>query len=178
MAMNKITHFVFGTFHPHLSDNDVTQLYADYLKSEPYKNIRKEEQMYLSAKWQYMRIYFEAEELAEGIRKVNEEFYIKCCLQQRKNQYDKNNEKINEQRRELYALNKEKMHAKEKQYRDSHKEQIYERNKIYTELHKKEINERHKIKVTCECGAVIRHDYMTVHKMSIKHLDFINNIDS
>ena len=124
--MHKITYFVFGIFRPYLSDNDVTQIYTDYLKAEPYKHIRKEEQIHLSAKWQCMRIYFEAEELAEGIRRVNEEFYIKWCLQQ-KNHYDKNTEKINKQRRDLYTLNKEKMHAKEKQYRDSHKDQIYER---------------------------------------------------
>ena len=70
------------------------------------------------------------------------------------------------------------MHAKEKQYRDSHKEQVYERVKTYTEEHREELNEKRKLKVTCECGAVIRHDYMTVHKRSTKHLDFINNIDS
>ena len=178
MAMNKITHLVFGSFYPHLPDNDIALLYTKYLKSESYANIRKEEQIYLAAKWHYLQKYFETEELAEGIRKVNEEFYRKCCSQQRKTHYEKNIEKINAQRRECYERNKDKLHANEKKYRDSHKEQIYERIKKYAEANKDEINEKRKSKVTCECGAVVRHDYMVVHKRSIKHLDFINNIDS
>ena len=174
MAKNKITHLVFGSFYPHLPDNDIALLYTKYLKSENYATIRKEEQIYLAAKWNYLQKYFETEELAEGIRKVNEEFYRKCCSQQRKTHYEKNIEKINAQRRECYERNKDKMHANDKKYRDSHKEQIYERTKRYTEEHREELNEKRKLKITCECGAVVRHDYMVVHKRSTKHLDFLN----
>ena len=71
MTINKITHFVFGTFHPHVSDNDVTVIYNDFLNSQPCNNVRKEEQTYLSSKWLYMRKYFEAEVLVEGVRKIN-----------------------------------------------------------------------------------------------------------
>ena len=67
------------------------------------------------------------------------------------------------------------MHEKEKRYRDTHKEQVYERIKKYTELHKDEINEKHKIKVTCECGAQVRRDYLATHKRSIKHIEFLKN---
>ena len=173
--MNKLTHLIFGSYYPCISDRDMTRTCVEYVNSENFKSIRNEEQNYLIGKWQYLREFFEAEELAECIENANEQFYKMWSSQQRKIYYDKNAEKIRQQSKTLYERNKEKMHEKEKRYRDTHKEQVYERTKKYTELHKDEINEKHKIKVTCECGAQVRRDYLATHKRSIKHIEFLKN---
>ena len=97
--MNKITHLVFGSYYPCIADRDMTRTCVEYVNSEQFKNIRSEEQKYLIGKWQYLREFFEAEELAECIEKANDAFYSRWYSQQRKIYYDNNSEKIKQQKR-------------------------------------------------------------------------------
>ena len=173
--MNKLTHLIFGSYYPCIADRDMTRTCVEYVNSEQFKIIRSEEQLYLIEKWHYLREHFEAEELVGIIQKANEEFYSRWYSQQRKAYYNNNIEKMQLQGRESYGRNKVKRLEQQKQYRETHKEQVYERIKKYTELHKDEINEKHKIKVTCECGAQVRRDYLATHKRSIKHIEFLKN---
>ena len=48
--------------------------------------------------------------------------------------------------------------------------------KRYNELHREQINKRRGEKVVCECGAVIRIDYLAEHKKSIKHKENISKL--
>ena len=173
--MNKITHLMFGSYYPCIADKNMLLTCTKYLHAEQYKNIKTEEQKYLVEKWKYLREYFEAEELVGFIQQANDGFYSRWYSQQRKIYYDKNNEKIKQQAKESYERNKDKILEREKIYRGSHKEQIYKTIKKYAKANKDKINEKCKIKVTCECCTEIRRDYVTKHKLSIKHIQFMEN---
>jgi uncharacterized membrane protein YheB (UPF0754 family) len=80
-----------------------------------------------------------------------------------KERYEDNKEKILEQMKERYENNKEKRKEQMKEYYQENKEKRKEQNKEYYEK-----------KVICECGCEVRTDYLSKHKRTTKHTNFIN----
>jgi len=94
--------------------------------------------------------------------------------ERKKEWHEDNKEKIKEYEKEYYENNKEKI----KQYCEDNKEKILEYQKDYRENNKEKIKECKKEygskKVMCECGCEVRRDWLSKHKRSIKHINFIN----
>lgn len=69
-----------------------------------------------------------------------------------------------------------------KQWRKENKEQIAQQRKEYYETNKQIIiakqEEKRKIKITCECGTVMRKDSIYKHKKTKKHLKYIEEKNS
>ena len=170
---NNFTIRIFGLYDPYISDNKLIQLYIAYKKSESYKKIIQEQVVYLREKWNYMRMFFEAESLIDDIEKVNIDFKCKWNLEQRKIYYDKNTDKIRKQKRDLYYKNRETILEQERKYRQSHKEQINEKSKVYNQTHKDKINARRNAKITCVCGVTISKGYIHKHEKTMKHIQFL-----
>lgn len=86
--------------------------------------------------------------------------------------------KNKEHRKQWLKQNKEKIiHANKKYYKEN-KEKIIQQQKEYYEENKKVIEEKRKIKITCQCGSVIRKPGLSEHKKSNKHLKYIEEINS
>ena len=172
--MEKIALIKFGFFDPYFIDTKMSKLFDEFRKSEQYKQIVRLQKELFVEKYNFLRNFFDAEEIYRELQFVNDEFRIKCMQEQRKVYYDTNKEKINQQQREAYARNKEKHHEREKEYRETHKEQINEKNRRYQQSHKEEIKAKKSEKVTCECGAVIARNSITEHKKSNRHYFKLN----
>ena len=79
--------------------------------------------------------------------------------------------------------NKNDLLKKEQEYIDIYENICVNKQKAYTGLSIQEYNKqyrknnRQKIseKITCACGAVVRNDYLSKHKRTKKHINFINN---
>ena len=85
----------------------------------------------------------------------------------KKEYLEDNKEKIKEEKKEYYENNKEKRKEQMKEYNKEYKQNNKEKIKEYM----KEYNSK---KVTCECGCEVRRYYLTQHKRTIKHTNFIN----
>ena len=88
--------------------------------------------------------------------------------------------------KEHYQDNKNKKLEYQKDYQKDNKESIkeyqqnyYKNNKQkcseYAKINKEKILERKKIKMTCDCGSVIRKNDFSRHCRSKKHQSFLNN---
>jgi predicted patatin/cPLA2 family phospholipase len=115
-------------------------------------------------------------------------------LEKHKEYYQNNKEKLLEKHKEYRENNKEKIKEYKKEYRENNKEKIkqyyddnkekikeyYDDNKEKLKEYKKEYRENNKEKIkekiTCKCGSCIRKDYITKHKKSIKHQQFIESL--
>ena len=75
----------------------------------------------------------------------------------------------NAEKKEYYEKNVDKILRVNKKYREEHQEELKDKCKQYNESHREQISRRRGEKVTCECGAIVRRDYMTQHKKSEKH---------
>lgn len=71
-------------------------------------------------------------------------------------------------KKEWYQDNKEDIAQREKKYREANREIINRRREQYYK------NNR----MTCECGSVIRRDYLRMHKKTKKHMEYIKNVVS
>ena len=83
-----------------------------------------------------------------------------------------NKEYINEKQKKYYEEHKEERNEYAKKYRENNKEKISEKKKKYYE-NNKELNK----KITCECGAIVRKDYIAKHRKTKKHISFFNNTE-
>ena len=119
----------------------------------------------------------------EHIKKYYE-IYNENHKEDNKIYYENNKEHIKEVHKIYYENNKEHIKEESKIYRENHKEEkkIYRENnkehikevkKTYRENNKETIKENSGRKITCECGSIIRHAYMYIHKKSIKHLNYL-----
>ena len=88
---------------------------------------------------------------------------MKITKKKLKNTMKKNKEKIKNKKKEYYENNKEKRKEQMKEYYQENKEKRKEQNKEYYEK-----------KVICECGCEVRTDYLSKHKRTTKHTNFIN----
>ena len=76
-------------------------------------------------------------------------------------------------KQEWYENNREIILEKLKQYRNDNREKILEHKKNHYENNKQIILEKAKEKITCECGSIIRKDFMLKHEKTLKHKNFI-----
>ena len=150
----RITTAIYGKYDPDTTDKTLLKLQNEYRHSGAIKRIKDEEEKYLLEKWYFMRKFFGAENLCEDIMRINEEFRVRWIMQKKKEYYEKNVDKI-------LRVNKK--------YREEHQEELKDKCKQYNESHREQISRRRGEKVTCECGAIVRRDYMTQHKKSEKH---------
>ena len=103
-------------------------------------------------------------------------------LNRREGKYTKANKCVNKliagrTQKEWREDNKEKLAEKYKEYYEKNKEKIAERKKKWYENNreklKEQMRESHKVKVTCECGCIIRKGDLATHKKSNKHLELM-----
>ena len=119
----------------------------------------------------------------ERYKKKKREYYEKNKkeINEKGKIYRENNkEKLTEKKKLYYENNKEEIAEKGKIYRENNKEKIAEREKKWRENNREEINrrkrERAAVKVTCECGCIVRTDNLTEHKKTQKHFDTLKNL--
>jgi len=73
--------------------------------------------------------------------------------------------------KQYYLDNKDK----KKEYYLDNKDKKKEYQKKYNEVNKKNISEKKRVKMTCECGSVVRKTDIQRHYKSKKHLKYIEN---
>ena len=107
--------------------------------------------------------------------------------QLKKEHYENNKEKIAQLHKEYYEENKEKIIQKNKEYNKENKEKIMQYMKEYNKKNKEKLlkqmkeyrqnnKEKMKVKITCECGAVVRRYGITRHRKTKKHQEYVNSI--
>ena len=128
---------VFGQYDPYIADSDLWKIKSEYIKSEYFKSLKREESIYLLEKWNFLRNFFEAENLYHEIQEATYSFIKKWDSQQRKIYHEKNADKIRQQQREGYHRNREIRLLQCKKYSETHKEQIYEKKSIMKHTEKK-----------------------------------------
>ena len=103
-------------------------------------------------------------------------------LNRREGEYTKANKCVNKliagrTRKEYYEDNKEYIKEYNKEYNKDNKEKIAEQKKEYyennIEKRKEQMKAYGKVKITCECGCIIRKDVLARHKKSNKHLELM-----
>jgi len=78
-----------------------------------------------------------------------------------------------EQMKQYYEQNKDKIRQQHKQWREANKEARNKQRKQYRQDNKEKIRQREKIKITCECGLVVRKCSIARHRRSQRHQRFI-----
>ena len=111
-------------------------------------------------------------ELRQKEREYMEEY--KPSLNINKAQQDEEERK--EYLKEYFETNKEELSKKHKEYHKTNREEILEKQKKYRETNKEEIRDKAKVKVSCECGTIVRKSDIARHYKSKKHINFINTI--
>jgi uncharacterized protein (DUF433 family) len=88
-----------------------------------------------------------------------------------------NKEKIKEGLKNYRNQNKEKIKEVLKNYRNQNKEKIKEGHKNYRNQNKELIREKAKVKMTCECGIILRKHNKVRHYKSLKHIKYMESIN-
>jgi len=91
-----------------------------------------------------------------------------------KDWYQENKEKMKEYNKEYRNDNKEYYKEYHKEYRNENKEKMKEKSKEYRNANKEKISEKSKVKMTCECGSVVRKYEIKRHIRSKKHKEYHN----
>lgn len=76
-------------------------------------------------------------------------------------------------KKEYYNDNKDKIKILNREYKNNNKDKIAERNKIYRQKNM----DKKKEKYTCECGSELTLCKKSRHEKSIKHMNYINNLN-
>ena len=102
---------------------------------------------------------------------------LNCSIPTRtkKEYYEDNKEVLLEKKKEYYNDNKEIINEKYKEWYNDNKEVIKQRQKEYRQKNKYVISEKNKIKMTCDCGTVVRKSDFARHKKTKKHIEYLNN---
>ena len=87
-----------------------------------------------------------------------------------KEHYQANIESIKKQRAQHYQENKEVKHTMNIEYYKKNKQRIKTKVSEYRNANKDKRNARDKANVTCECGAVVRRDYISRHRNTSAHI--------
>lgn len=87
-----------------------------------------------------------------------------------KNYREKNKIQVEERSKKHYEENKEKIIMRSRKFYEENKDIIHQKQKIYREKNK--LYE----KITCECGAIVSKGYLTEHKKTKKHINYINSL--
>ena len=80
----RITTAIYGKYDPDTSDKTLWKLLNEYRCSDVFRIINEEEEKYLLEKWNFVRKFFEAENLCEDILRINDEFRLNWIKQKRK----------------------------------------------------------------------------------------------
>ena len=109
----------------------------------------------------------------------------KQYYEENKEVISRNNKLYVENHREETKAYKQKWYKENKEYRAKqsrdwyklNREEIIEQKKQYYKDHKKQIQERKKQNITCECGSIIRKVCLPSHIKSLKHQNYINQMN-
>mgnify|MGYP003679851819 CR=1 FL=1 len=101
----------------------------------------------------------------------NKDIIIQKC----KEYYQANKDDIKEYKKEYQLKNKDKIKEIQKEYYQDNKDKLKEKQKEYRLQNKDKFKEINKVKITCECGCLIRKSNILKHKQSKKHLDLIQS---
>jgi len=107
------------------------------------------------------------------IEMVNSSLNTRVPGRTKKEYDDTHKEQLRQYGKEYRETHKEQKREYDKEYRETHKEEKKEWGKEYYQKHKEEILEKGKIKMTCECGSVVRRYYITTHRKSKKHQAYL-----
>ena len=118
--------------------------------------------------------YQDTKEQREQYRQQYYEQNKQKVLQQTKGYRRKNKEVIAQRDKRYRRANRDKIKQRKKEYYESNKEAIAQRNKRYQQVNKDKLRQREKIKITCECGSVVRKNDIARHRRTQKHQRFIN----
>lgn len=85
--------------------------------------------------------------------------------------------------KQYYQANRERIAQRGKKYREANREKIAQKKKEYRQANREKIAQRvekyyKNNRMTCECGSVIRRDYLRMHKKTKKHMNYIKNVVS
>jgi len=161
---------------------------------EDKESLLRRERYYLEklgAKLNKVRPIITIEEHKETIKQNSKEHYEQNrerIKEKRKEYREQNRERINEKAKEHYKQNRERIKEKVKEYREQNKERINEKAKEHYEQNKQKIKEyreqnrelikkKAKEKITCECGSIIVKYTKQRHYRSIKHQNYLNNLN-
>ncbi len=82
---------------------------------------------------------------------------------------EKNKEVISERRKNYYQLNKEKEKSMHEEYVKNNRQKIRDYDNSWRIKNKDRLNDKRKVKITCECGSIIRKSDKSKHLKSNKH---------
>ena len=97
------------------------------------------------------------------------------CRKHDKKWRDTHKEHIKEYNESYNEENQETIKEKRKEYYQANTETIAEKGKVYRQTHKEIIDAKVGEKIPCECGMLIRRDWMSRHKLSQQHNQQISN---
>ena len=80
-----------------------------------------------------------------------------------------NKQAIINNNRKYRQMNKQAISKKDQEYRQANKQVINEKNREYYQANKQSICAKAIIKITCECGSIIRKNQLSRHQKSAKH---------
>tara|TARA_R110001632_G_scaffold28157_2_gene75218 strand:+ start:36 stop:740 length:705 start_codon:yes stop_codon:yes gene_type:complete len=159
--------------------------YAEQVSFTQARVIEERYRVELKAELNTLKCYCDKKEYYENnkekVKKKSKEYY-EANKEKRavidKEYREKNKIKISEYKKDYSDKNKGKLSEYKKDYYMMNKEKIDEHTKEYREINKEKINERRKEKISCECGCVVTKHHLPRHKLTQKHIDFINNISN
>ena len=79
--------------------------------------------------------------------------------------------------KEYSSKNKEYLKEYQKEYHKNNKEINNEKKREKYQLNKDEINAKASVRITCECGCIIRRSDKARHELSMKHARFMEQLD-
>ena len=100
---------------------------------------------------------------------------IQIASRTRKEYRVDNKGQIAQKQKQWKNANKNKISQKNKEWYDENKDEIKKKKKEYYDKNKQSISEKRKEKITCECGAMVSKQYLSQHRKTTKHIDFINS---
>ena len=122
----------------------------------------------------HIQLHYNNEKLLNSIHAI---FNLEKKKEWEKQYRIENRDELIKKYTQYYKQNRDSLLIKKKEYYNVNKDYFNEYDKIRNQNSDRKIkrNMQGEKKVTCVCGLEIRHDSMSKHRKSKKHLDFINN---
>jgi hypothetical protein len=90
---------------------------------------------------------------------------------------DQHKDEIKKYKKQYYEEHKDEKKEYDKQYHKEHKDELNKKHKQYHKEHKDELNKKKKQKVTCECGCIVAKGYLSQHRKTKKHINFMEKLN-
>ena len=116
------------------------------------------------------------EKKAETDKKYREEHKEELIIK-KKEYRDTHKEEISQTKKNWYEKNKEDVIERVKKNYENNKEQKLAKVKEYSENNKEKIKEQQSLKITCECGAILRKYGMGKHLKTLLHKENLEKIN-